>query len=121
MLQIGLVFILSMLFHEFMHIKSQGFTMGGKIYVYKYGLAAIPNEIKDTDLYYYGGGVLTAIVFLLASMTLSGWWQFAFWSSGIIQLCYGIYEGKNPLANKLRYLIYIGVFILCLLFWNYAK
>jgi hypothetical protein len=117
MLQLPLVFALGMLFHEFMHIKSQGLTMSGEIHVYKYGLAAIPDKFYDTDLFYYGGGLLTAIVFLLSSMTLSGWWQLAFWVTGLVQLCYGIYEGHCRVANKYRYLIYIGVPILCLILW----
>lgn len=118
MWQFLLTFVLGMLFHEFMHVKSQGPTMTGRIYVYRFGLAAIPDKIYDTDLYYYGGGTLTSIAFLLASMTLTGWWQFGFWANGLIQLCYGCYEGKHRLANKWRYLIYIGVTILCLLFWT---
>lgn len=117
MLQLALVFALSMLLHEYFHVKSQGLTMTGTIHVCKYGLTAIPDHIYDTDLYYYSGGLYTAIVFLLASMTLSGWWQLAFWSSGLTQLVYGYYEGKCRLAHKWRYLIYIGVPILCLMLW----
>ena len=111
------VFILSMLFHELMHIKGQHILNTGKIIVKKAGMVVYPDNVHNGELLYASGGLLTSILLFYLVFRSSGWWQFAFFANGWVQLIYGLLEWKMRVVGKLRYLVYVLIPIICLIFW----
>jgi len=112
----ALVWILIFLLHELMHIKSQGLFMTGTIWVHKLGMTVCADTIHNSRLHSLGGGILSSIVcFIACFLSQDIQFKYAFFTMGWIQFAYGLYEGY--IGVKYRYLIYIGVGILCTMFW----
>lgn len=111
------IWILIFLFHELMHIKSQGIRMTGKILInYPHGMMAIPKKIKEEKLFYMSGGILSSLAcFILFFMSQDIQFQYAFFVMGWIQLLYGICEGW--FVVKFRYILYLIVGILASIYW----
>ena len=89
--------ISSFLWHELMHIKSQGLGWDGIIYVDRLGLRASCNSYSSISWFYYGGGILSGLVFLILSFCLSIYSLpigYIFGMVGNTNLVYGIFEGR---------------------------
>jgi hypothetical protein len=111
-------FITSFLWHELMHIKSQGITATGKIYVNKTGMTANCYGTWNNDLFYYGGGTLTSIIMFTMVFLTKDIWQWTFLTMGWLQLLYGIYEGKNHKVPY-RYILYLIVIAISVIIWRF--
>ena len=113
-----IIWLLSFLIHEYMHIKGQGLTSTGKIYINKTGMTASCNNIKNVDWFFYSGGVLSAMVlFTLCVLVTSDILRFCLWSTGWVQLCYGIFEGIKQSHVEDRYYVYGAVVLLTFIIW----
>jgi hypothetical protein len=74
-----------------------------------------PND----EIVYLSGGVYSSIILFLLSMMSTGIFQFSFYSTGLMNLIYGIYEWKCKYNDrKIRWLIYSLCVILSLLLWK---
>jgi len=112
------VFITSFLWHEYMHIKSQGLFATGTIGVGKIGLWAGCSSMKNRKLFFYGAGLLSSIVLFLMVFCTSGFEQYCWYSLGILQLVYGIVEGTYETTNqKYRIILYISILLVMLVIW----
>ena len=111
------VWITSFLIHEVMHIKSQGLKSTGIIGVHQYGFTASVNHMENSEVFYYAGGVYTSIIMSLCALLSIGWWSWCFITLAWVQLCYGIYEGYNYGDVDYRYIIYIVIPLIMLIFW----
>lgn len=104
-------FILSMLFHELMHVKSQGLRATGTVYIDIIGMRVTVNNIKNYDLLYFGGGILTGLVFLTFGVSLCLTNEpgvgYILLLTGICQVLYGLLEGfkLRIWGNGRKYLI----------------
>jgi len=111
-----LVFVTIFLWHELMHIKSQGILMTGTIWVHKLGMTVSADTIHNERLHKLGGGILSSIVSFLAYFLSSDpQFQFSFFTLGWVNLCYGLYEGYSGV--KYRYYIYAITILLCSIYW----
>lgn len=115
-----IVWYMTFIFHELMHIKSQGIWMKGTIWIDKLGFTCMPDKYIDDGVCTLSGGVLTSIVsFLLVFLSVKEL-QFSFFTLGWVQLTYGIYEYLCKIKNydlKKRFYLYGIVTVICLLFW----
>jgi len=103
------------LIHELMHIKSQGITMGGKIWVEGWSFTCTADTVKDDLLFKLGGGILTSIICFILVFLSCCWWQWCFLTLGWVQFLYGLYEGF--IGVKYRYLIYILIVTVMVIIW----
>jgi len=111
-----IIFVDSFLWHELMHIKSQGLLATGRKAVNKYGMTVGCNDTHDNKLFRYGGGLLGCIPMFLLVFFTSGWIQWCFLTMGYVQLIYGLYEGSSYPIGK-RFYIYVGVITFMILLW----
>ena len=110
------IWVLIFLLHELMHIRSQGLTMTGKIWVKEWGMVVSADHVYNRRLFGMGGGILSSIVcFLLYFLSQDVQWQWGFFTMGWIQFAYGLYEGW--VGVKHRYVIYGVVGIICTIYW----
>lgn len=116
-----------LLWHEFMHIKSQGIKATGNINVEKYGFTCGADVVKWSDIHSYSGGIYTSILcfivfFLINDITA----KFVLFSLGWVNLLYGLYEGgiyswinkRIPHTYRWRYSIYGVTGVLCIIYWG---
>ena len=112
------IYVLSMLLHELMHIKSQWLTTG-TIWVHSLGMTCDSDETYNVELYHYAGGVYTSVaMFVMAALDATSIFALGFITMGWVQLVYGIYEGYTIHNIKWqRYLIYISVILINVVVW----
>jgi len=113
--------IVSFLFHEFMHIKGQSVFKDGIIYVSKTGFTVTTSPLYYPVWFYYSGGILTSIVMFALVFVSTGWWQWCWFTLGWVQLCYGIYEGYKQGNVKNRYYIYLAIVLISLVIYLFQK
>lgn len=104
----------SFLIHELMHVKGQGLSSEGTIYVGFFGFRASCRKIKYPKWFFYSGGILSGMVMLVVSYLLylscvDVWLWWTFLSVSMVQLCYGIYEGVVSGDVVYRHLLYVSV------------
>ena len=79
--------------------------------------------VYDKNLISFAGGVYTSFVMFLLMLLSSGFWQFAWFTLGWVQLVYGVFEGfynhRMPVKdfNMCKYWLYIWTVIGCIVFW----
>jgi len=118
----SIIGIFSFLHHEWFHIKSQGIFMRGRINVEKVGMTAMPEIFTNDTLYWYGGGIGSGILFLLAGLCgiyYGAWGVYVpLITFGVMQTFRGIQEGitKDRVKNQ-RYYVYIGSLFGMSLLW----
>lgn len=111
--------ISSFLWHELGHIKSQGILKDGVIYVDRFGLRASCNSYSSISWFYYGGGILSGLVFLLLSFCLVRYTLpigYIFGMVGITNLVYGIFEGLyiQTMHSKTYILCRYSIYVTCI-------
>lgn len=112
--------ILSFLLHELFHIKSQGILSNGEIVVDGARLSSRLSNIVDEKILYYSGGVCSGLVFIILGFIFLHYnavgAYIPAYSVGLINLIYGLYEGKKyPIED--RYKLYLLVGSALLAFW----
>jgi len=118
----GYSLLASFLIHEWWHIKSQGFFMKGDISVNELGMTAMPDSMPNTKAYWYGGGIGSGIVHLLAGLLLvayDAWGAYVpLITAGVIQITRGLHEGYTYDEKKEdRFMVYLVTASLMILFW----
>lgn len=102
------VFGSSFLWHDWLHIKSQGPLATGKIYVHNVGMTCVADFMHNPKLFYLGGGVLASTILFIMAFIFN--YPFSFICMGWLHLCYGLCEGFiGYTAAIARYTIYVAV------------
>jgi hypothetical protein len=118
------IFYISFLLHESMHSLEayrQTGCLNSIIIDWKKGSMSMAEDCKspNDEMVYLSGGVYSSIILFLLSMMSTGIFQFSFYSTGLMNLIYGIYEWKcKHNDRKIRWLIYSLCVILSLLLWK---
>ena len=109
----------SFLYHELMHIKSQGLLMTGRIWVEKYGYLVSADEIYNDYYYRLAGGFYSGIIHLIVGGIL---WYYQAWGAyvpaitfGMMNLAYGFWEAEK--GPEGRYKIYGIVALIMVILW----
>ncbi len=110
------IFITIFLWHELMHIKSQGLKATGTIFVHKFGFTCITDNTWNNELRRLAGGLFSSLVsFIMFFATTDIEFRFSFFVVGWINLCYGIAEWKGQVTKS--YTIYFISGFLSILYW----
>ena len=86
----------SFLLHEWMHIKSQGFTMTGHITVGRFGMTCSPDITYNAGLKRLAGGLYSGVCYIITSIFAfyyDAWALYVPFSMfGMINIGYGLWE-----------------------------
>jgi len=113
------MWLISFLFHELAHIKSQGLGMHGRINVYKTGFTASIDEIYNRRWCRLAGGLVSGIIHLILGGVFL--WQNLWYlyiptiTFGMINLVYGFWEMDH--GGEGRYKIYGIVLVIMIVIW----
>ena len=109
----------SFLWHELMHIKSQGIKNTGRIFVHPSGMTVATDNKRWPYLCRLAGGLYSGIIHLIVGGFA---WYYGIWAFyvplitlGMINVIYGVYEAE--VGTKGRYKIYGITTIIMIIFW----
>jgi len=109
----------SFLYHEFMHIRSQGIGAEGTIWVHKFSMTCAAKYVKWPYLYSLAGGLYSGIIHVIVGLLAVYYHAWGFYvptiTFGVVNIAYGIWEAER--GAKGRYYIYVATLIIMIVFW----